>query len=306
MSGMIFKIGTHDGVFHEDEVVAISILTTIYKNHEIVRSRNHDILDLCDFLVDVGEVYDHSRRRYDHHMPNPPKSSYGHTYSSAGLIWYHYGKTYLRTIGIPSDAIGTIFGHIRFRWFDLIDLKDNGEASGHTPISEVVRTYRPLFKDKTRDRVDACFQECVDVIRDILYRACHLAHEELELSINYSNKEKFFSNNDRVLLSDGPIPLHLKFWDTPVCFTISKLQQYVDEDTVRYSVNPIAEYPRGPYKIPIPKELLGLTDSDKIEEITGVSGIYHIHHTGFTVGCGTQESALAFCDYAIRMNDQGS
>ncbi len=63
-------IGTHDGKFHCDEVLACSLLKMLpeYSDAKIVRTRNSEKLDGCDIVVDVGGVYDPSRHRYDHHQ----------------------------------------------------------------------------------------------------------------------------------------------------------------------------------------------------------------------------------------------
>ena len=60
------KIGTHNGVFHCDEVLACTMLKLLpqYKEAEIVRTRDQAKLDLCDIVVDVGGVYDPVAHRY--------------------------------------------------------------------------------------------------------------------------------------------------------------------------------------------------------------------------------------------------
>ena len=57
------KIGTHDGKFHADEALACYMLLHIpkFSNATIVRSRNVEILNSMDIVVDVGGEYDHSR-----------------------------------------------------------------------------------------------------------------------------------------------------------------------------------------------------------------------------------------------------
>ena len=64
------QIGTHDGTFHCDEVLACSLLKMLpeYKDAEIVRTRNPQLLAKCDIVVDVGGVYDAAKHRYDHHQ----------------------------------------------------------------------------------------------------------------------------------------------------------------------------------------------------------------------------------------------
>lgn len=64
------QIGTHDGVFHCDEVLACYMLKCLpeYKDAEIVRSRDMAKINVCDIVVDVGAVFDHEKKRYDHHQ----------------------------------------------------------------------------------------------------------------------------------------------------------------------------------------------------------------------------------------------
>lgn len=70
-------IGTHSGCFHSDDALACSMLRSLpeYQNHGItllnvfliiviVRSRNMDILNQCDIVVDVGGLYDPEKSCY--------------------------------------------------------------------------------------------------------------------------------------------------------------------------------------------------------------------------------------------------
>lgn len=63
-------IGTHDGCFHCDEVLAIFMLKQLpeYKNSQVLRTRDAEKLSKCDMVVDVGGVYDPSTLRFDHHQ----------------------------------------------------------------------------------------------------------------------------------------------------------------------------------------------------------------------------------------------
>lgn len=66
----IMKIGTHNGRFHADEVLACTLLKLLpsYANAEIVRTRDESLLKCCDIVVDVGGIFDHKTHRYDHHQ----------------------------------------------------------------------------------------------------------------------------------------------------------------------------------------------------------------------------------------------
>ena len=57
---MELKIGTHDGRFHCDEVLACMMLrkyTEKFKMASVLRSRNPEYLEKCDIVVDVGGKY---------------------------------------------------------------------------------------------------------------------------------------------------------------------------------------------------------------------------------------------------------
>lgn len=63
-------IGTHDGKFHCDEILACAMLKLLpqYADATVKRTRNTTILNTCDIVVDVGGVFDPSVHRYDHHQ----------------------------------------------------------------------------------------------------------------------------------------------------------------------------------------------------------------------------------------------
>ena len=63
-------IGTHDGKFHCDEVIACSMLKMLpeYSDAIIRRSRDTVVLGGCDIVVDVGAEFNPANHRYDHHQ----------------------------------------------------------------------------------------------------------------------------------------------------------------------------------------------------------------------------------------------
>ncbi len=63
-------IGTHSDTFHCDEVLACTMLlyTKQYANPLIVRTRDQEVLNTLDTLVDVGAEYIPEKLRFDHHQ----------------------------------------------------------------------------------------------------------------------------------------------------------------------------------------------------------------------------------------------
>src|SRR3990167_6932227 len=64
-------IGTHSGVFHADDAMGCMLLkefTNTYRGASVFRSRDSEVLNKLDIVIDVGGVYDHAAARYDHHQ----------------------------------------------------------------------------------------------------------------------------------------------------------------------------------------------------------------------------------------------
>lgn len=145
-TGKPVVIGTHSGLFHCDEILAIFLLQQLpqYKNVKIVRTRDDATLNECDIVVDVGSVYDPAKYRFDHHQ-----QSFQHTLgslrpefaekfskvrlSSAGLIYAHFGEEVIRQMlkktcdGHVTDAlVKLLFEKIYESFIQEIDGIDNG------------------------------------------------------------------------------------------------------------------------------------------------------------------------------------
>lgn len=138
-------IGTHDGIFHCDEVLACYMLQLLpeYCGAQIVRTRNEDLLTDCDIVVDVGGVFDRKLNRFDHHQ-----SSFQHTLSSlrpelgdkfkirlssAGLVYTYFGEDVIRTVlkdnGLPepsAEQVCQIYLQVYENMIKEIDGIDNG------------------------------------------------------------------------------------------------------------------------------------------------------------------------------------
>jgi len=108
--------GTHSGHFHADDVFAVAALSLLHPDYEIRRSRDPEIWEVCDYLVDVGGRYDHEAKVYDHHFKNGPTYEDGLRMSSIGLVWKHYGAQICDSTEIADQVCSRLI-----RQFDAID-----------------------------------------------------------------------------------------------------------------------------------------------------------------------------------------
>ena len=135
MSGI--KIGTHNGAFHCDEVLACSMLKLLpkFKDAVIIRSRDPKVLETCDIVADVGGIFDPITNRYDHHqktfnetMASLNKGKWITKLSSAGLIYAHFGKDVIAQVVDTKDdqLIQRIYEKVYEKFIEEIDAVDNG------------------------------------------------------------------------------------------------------------------------------------------------------------------------------------
>ncbi len=120
------KIGTHNGAFHVDEVLACTMLKLLprYAEAEIVRTRDPEVLKTCDLVVDVGGEFDPKRHRYDHHQKTfsesvsslVPGKKWTTKLSSAGLVYVHFGREVVAQVLDTKDEglIDKVYDKVRY------------------------------------------------------------------------------------------------------------------------------------------------------------------------------------------------
>lgn len=96
-------------------------------------------MNTCDVVVDVGGEYNHSRKRYDHHMRDFKETAssvlkrddcnWDIKLSSAGLIYCHYGHQIIKQL-VPElmddEDIHSIFKRVYDSLIQEVDAIDNG------------------------------------------------------------------------------------------------------------------------------------------------------------------------------------
>jgi uncharacterized UPF0160 family protein len=129
-------IGTHDGSFHCDEALAISMLKCLpeYESALVIRTRDAALLAQCSIVVDVGAVYNEAENRFDHHQREfqGTLDNYKTRLSSAGLVYKHFGKRILRQVlewnasAVPDAFIDICYDKVYKNFIEHIDAIDNG------------------------------------------------------------------------------------------------------------------------------------------------------------------------------------
>jgi len=181
------KIGTHNGCFHADEVLAIVLLRQLneFKDAEIIRTRDLKVLDECDIVVDVGAKFEPENRRFDHHQ-----REFGETMatlnilpgfhtklSSAGLVYAFFGKAVIKALtgsDINTAENETIYKKVYESFVEEYDGIDNGvnQYEGEakykitSTISSRVGNLNPKWnaQDKSPDAELAGFEKALKMV----------------------------------------------------------------------------------------------------------------------------------------------
>ena len=127
-------IGTHDGSFHCDEALGCFLLqqTAKYEHAEVVRTRDPEVLNGLDVVIDVGATYEPEKNRFDHHQRGF-EEVFGHGFvtklSSAGLVYKHFGREIVaRVLQLPEDdqRVEKIYLKVYKSFIEGVDGIDNG------------------------------------------------------------------------------------------------------------------------------------------------------------------------------------
>ena len=132
------KIVVHDGRFHCDEVLAVSLLRCAGCAAPVVRSREY-AAESCPadwLMVDVGERYD-GVRFFDHHQPEAPvrKEYYGADeagektpFCASGLLWQTLGRDLAERLFSEPGERTRFFADVDRKLILPVDFQDNGQG----------------------------------------------------------------------------------------------------------------------------------------------------------------------------------
>jgi uncharacterized UPF0160 family protein len=164
------RVGTHNGRFHADEVMATAILKEILEI-ELTRTRDPEMLKELDIVYDVGDG------EFDHHQLEKEYREGGTPYAAAGLIWRKFGRDTVakNAPDFSEDEIHNVYKYIDRNLIEAIDASDNGIRAAMsiipTPnISTIISNFNPPW-DAEEENEDKYFHQAVKLAEIILGNA---------------------------------------------------------------------------------------------------------------------------------------
>ncbi|KAJ1372294.1 hypothetical protein KIN20_034413 [Parelaphostrongylus tenuis] len=329
---MVGQVGTHDGKFHCDEVFACFMIKRLnqFRDYTVVRTRDSATLEKCDVVVDVGGVYDHLKRRYDHHqrqfnetMQTLGVLDFNTKLSSAGLVYAHYGKQLIAEIigsSHEDKLVGILYRKLYESFVEAIDAIDNGipQYDG-TPryhifggLSERVGFLNPHWNEvncnpderfqQAMELVGGEFESAVSYLANVWWPAREIVEKAIDECLQADSSGRI------VLLTPSSVPWkeHLFQIEEEKNLSSRKLTYMVYEDstsrTYRVQAIPKDKFSMFENRMPLPKAWRGLRD-DELSTISGITGCVFVHASGFIGGNRTLEGALMMARKAIEIGD---
>ncbi|KAM9322426.1 MYG1 exonuclease-like [Pholidichthys leucotaenia] len=320
------KIGTHNGTFHCDEVLACFFLKQLpeYKDAEIIRTRDPEKLAECDIVVDVGGEFDPTKHRYDHHRRTFTETFHSlcsekpwvTKLSSAGLVYVHFGHRLLVELTQlkPTDReLEVLYDKIYENFVEEVDAIDNGisQCDGEprytvsTTLSTRVSHLNPRWNSKDQDTEEG-FKKALKLVEDeFLDRLDYYKNSWMPARVlvweAIQNRAHNDSSGEIIMFTEGGYPWkeHLlelekkNNVDPPIKFVI-----YPDQNR-QWRVQCV---PAGrntfENRLSLPEEWRGLRD-EALSEVTGIKDCIFVHAGGFIGGHKTLVGALEMARKAL-------
>ncbi|KAI9261744.1 urease accessory protein [Sporodiniella umbellata] len=315
------SIGTHNGLFHCDEALAVYLLrqTKEFKEAKLIRTRDPSLLSKCDVVVDVGGEFDTARLRFDHHQVSFSErfDQYNDIrLSAAGLVYKYFGEEVIGNLlehksdEFDASTLQLIHKKLYNKFIKAVDGVDNGipSSSGetlytdYTTISFRVRRLNPRWNEEKNMAIEnERFERASALVGDEFNQSLH----EIVYSWLPAKKlvEEGFENR-YTHHNSGKVVVFEQ-----ICPWYEHLSS-LNANSILYTVYPINENDwrvqcvkkQGSTfesKRPLPKSWRGLSQDD-LRKITSLKSAIFVHASGFIGGCGNYEDAIKMADMALK------
>jgi uncharacterized UPF0160 family protein len=295
---------THSGGFHADELLSSVILTRLFPQARLVRSRAKEwITTGADRIIyDVGGIYDAAERIFDHHQRGAPLRDDGHPFSSFGLIWKHYGHDYLAASTIPEAYIEALHASFDAAFVLPIDLADNGALSPSAAgllagltLPALLETLKPVFDETDPEAEDRAFHNALTIARSFV--EARIAQSSAKLRAEALVLQAIADAGEGRILE---LPMGMPFRPAIVKAGADQLLFVVHPRENDWCLTGIRAADQGfELRADLPAAWAGLTDHD-LETASGVEGASFCHNGRFIAAAKTREAALAMAELAVK------
>lgn len=288
------SFGTHDGTFHADEVTACALLLQfdLIDEDKIFRTRDKDVLAACEYVCDVGGIYDPAQKLFDHHQLD-----YQGPLSSAGMTLMQ-----LKDLGVINQKEYDFFNDMLIIGVDAHDNGKDLQPPGHCSYSHVIANFVPITYDPSPERQDQAFFEALAFAKGHLSRLWN--RYNYVQSCKEVVREAMEKYKDCLIFQKG-IPWQELFFELggvnhPATFIIMPSGDHWNLRGIPPSYDD-----RMSVRIPLPEEWAGHLEDD-LENVCGIEGAVFCHKGRFVSVWETKEAALKALEYTLKNEGKSS
>ncbi|EIE18778.1 metal-dependent protein hydrolase [Coccomyxa subellipsoidea C-169] len=321
------KIGTHNGSFHCDEALGCFLLkrTDHFKDADIVRTRDEDILKQLDIVIDVGGKYDPDACRFDHHQRGFAEV-FGHGFqtklSSAGLVYKHFGRDIIAKLlesRKDHEQVEKVYLAVYKHFMEAIDAIDNGinqwdvdtppKYMSTTNLSSRVGALNPRWnEDQSSERTDEQFLKAVQLTGsdfldsvDYISKAWLPARTYVQEAIE---KRSEVDSSGEIIRLPRVCPWKEHLYDLEQELALDKPLKfciYEDDRAKSWRVQAVS-VAAGSFenRKSLPAAWMGLRDAE-LSEAAGIPDCVFVHASGFIGGTKTLEGAIRMAQAGLKL-----
>lgn len=288
MENKIIKrsFGTHDGSFHADETVACALLLLfdLIDRDKIHRTRDMSLLNRCEYVCDVGGIYNPKLKRFDHHQKD-----YTGDLASSGMVFL-----YLKNIGFVDQSL---YDNLNNSLIKSVDAHDIGkiESKGYYSFSQIITNFLPIDYDSSAKEKYQAFMKAVDFTYNHLKR--------MQERFFYSRKsldkvKEVMKSKKKYLIFEKSMPWLDAFFELggeshPALYIIMPTQNHWKLRAIPPDSNN-----RMKVRLPLPLEWAGL-HLDDLKKASKIEGAIFCHKGRFISIWQTKEDAIKALKYVL-------
>jgi uncharacterized UPF0160 family protein len=294
---------THSGGFHADELLSSVILTRLFPEARVIRSRAAEWITPSNdrIIYDVGGAYDPDAGIFDHHQRGAPLRDDGQPFSSFGLIWRQFGRDYLSASGVPATDIEDLHANFDRDFVLPIDLMDNGALSpsvagalAKLTLPVLLETLKPVFDDKEPGADDRAFHDALSIARGFVEAG--IKQDAAKLRAESIVRQAVASTGDEQVLE---LPMGMPFRPAIVKAGADHLLFVVHPRDTDWCVTGIRRSGDSfEQRADLPAAWAGLTGQD-LAAVSGVADATFCHNGLFIAAAKTREAALEMAAIAV-------
>lgn len=300
----ITHLVTHSGGFHADELLSSVVLTRLFPEAALLRTRDREWITPSaeKIIYDVGGAYEPDAQIFDHHQRPGPLREDERPFSSFGLIWAHYGRAYLSSMEVPEADIERLHSKFDSKFVLPIDLLDNGamDPSVAGPLSiltlpSLLGSLKPVFDDPSPTADDDAFFAALPIARSFVEAQIrNLAAKCRAESVVVDAIEK--AGTSSIL----ELPMGMPYRSVLVKAEADHILFVVNPRGGDWTLNGIKlSNDTFEQRADLPASWAGLSDA-ALEEACGVEGAKFCHNARFIAVANSRDAIMKMADMAVQ------